>query len=190
MMGLSHLFRTDEATFGVLCAVLVSSVQERCEHTAVAYSEGSQRWLRTWSICHTIIGWENWGCLDWRIKGSGSRRDLFNVYKYLMGWCKEGARLPSVLHSQRKGSNGHKWKHRKFHLNVRGFFVFQLWEWLNAGKGCPERLWSLHLGEIQDQTGYGPKQSALANPALSREVWIDDVQRSLSTTAILWFVPP
>ena len=33
-------------------------------------------------------------------------------------------------------------KHSRCHPNVRKHFL--LWGWLNTGKGCPERLWSLH----------------------------------------------
>jgi len=51
------------------------------------------------------------------------RRDLVNAYKYLKGGCQvDRARLFSVVPSNRTRGNGHKRKHRKFHLNMRKNF--------------------------------------------------------------------
>ena len=49
--------------------------------------------------------------------------DLINACEYLKGGCqKDGSRLLSVVLSDRTRGNGHKLKHRKFHLKMRKDF--------------------------------------------------------------------
>ncbi|KAK4824628.1 hypothetical protein QYF61_016934 [Mycteria americana] len=77
--------------------------------------------------------------------------DLINIYKYLERGCKEdGARLFSVVPSDRTRGNGHKLKHRK---------VTDHWHRLPK-RGCGVSS----SGDTQKQSGHGPGQPALVLP--------------------------
>jgi len=69
------------------------------------------------------------------------RGDLINASKYLKGRCqKDGAKLFSVVLSNRTRDNGHKLKHRKFRLNMRkNFFPLRVTEpWHRLPRGFVE----------------------------------------------------
>jgi len=58
------------------------------------------------------------------------RGDLINAYKYLQSGCQEdGAKLSSVVPSDRTRGNGHKLKQRKFQLKTtKNFFPLRATE--------------------------------------------------------------
>jgi len=67
------------------------------------------------------------------LKKRRRRGDLVNAYKYLQGGCQEdGARLFSVVLSNRTKGNGHKLKYKKLHLNTKkNFFPLRVTEHWN-----------------------------------------------------------
>jgi len=67
------------------------------------------------------------------LKKRRMRGDLINARKYLKSGCQEdGARLFSVVPSNRTRGNRHKLKHRKFRLRMRkNFFPLRVMEHWN-----------------------------------------------------------
>ncbi|KAK4821704.1 hypothetical protein QYF61_027776 [Mycteria americana] len=85
------------------------------------------------------------------------RGALINVYKYLMGRTEDdGARLFSGVCSDRTRGNGHK---------------------LNNKQEIPSESKKTPLDDIQNLTGHSPGLPGVADPALSRGVQVDGLQR-------------
>jgi len=92
------------------------------------------------------------------------RRDLTNAYLYLKDGCQEyGARLCSVVPSERTMDNRHKLKHRKLHLNMKkNFLTLRVTEhWNRLPRGAVDSP------SLETQSGCGPVQSVLGDPGLA-----------------------
>ena len=90
-----------------------------------------------------------------------------------------------MVPSNRTRGNGHKLKHRKFHLNMRkNFFTLRVIEqWNRLPRGTVD---SPSLEIFKTRLDKGPVQPAVDDPALAGELdQIDDPQRSLPTPTIL-----
>ena len=60
-------------------------------------------------------------------------------------------------------------------------------DWQSTGTGCPGRLWSLFLWRYSRPAWTTSCAACCRWPCFSREVGLDDPQRSLPTPTILWF---
>ena len=120
------------------------------------------------------------------LEESRLRGELINAYKYLQGRGQEdGAKLFSVVPSDRTRGNGHKLKQRKLQLKMRkNFFPLRVTEpWPRLPRGA---------GESPSLEIFQPRLAAvlcslLWVTLLRQGVGLGDPQRALPTPTILRF---
>lgn len=116
--------------------------------------------------------------------------EFWEYQKYLNGGCKEdGARLFSVVTTDKTGGNWHKLEHRRLSLNMSKNFTEKM---MSAGTSCPETWWSLHpwsYSEAMWMWSWAAYSRWLCLSRDVRPVGPQEVPSNLTGSVILWTVP-
>lgn len=117
-----------------------------------------------------------------------AQRDLIHVDKYCKRESKGDEARVFFMPNDRTRGNAHKLKYRKFCLNTQPafFFFFVPQDWSVTGSGCQRVCWVPIIGDIKNQTVQEP---AVDDSTQIREIGLDDFQRCLQTSHVLWWCP-
>lgn len=153
-------------------------------------SEGSLKWFRDWGIWHSRRGWGSWNHHSLNLEKRRLRWDLINVHKYLLGRNKEDqAMLSLVVSIRRMRGNGHKLNTKEISFKPKTILFFFYCEGGQTPRQVVQRVCGASIrGDTWTLTGKNLWAACSSWPSLSRGAGWDDLQRSLPTSAVLWFL--
>lgn len=131
-------------------AVQIWAAQYRRDMDRLERFQQSSMKTTDWSIFPMGKGWKNWDCLAWGRGGLGESYECLQVHRGRVQ--REWSQWCPVTQPEAVGTH---WNTRDpFWISWHIFYYGSK----STGTGCPGRLWSLPLDNIQKPSGHGLRQ--------------------------------